>query len=155
MYAVEAFCRNGDIAQAVQLLEPKYMLIPASLATLHAVGGGEAASRASAGKSPSDLLAGAWVTDSVAAEICASHLGSSPANGRVVEAVVLTNRAVVLSIQGELAEAQSILQSVVSAFPTFGPAVRSLVYVLLRRKDHAGAVAVLQKCCTQTAIAAP
>jgi hypothetical protein len=67
-----------------------------------------------------------------------------------VEAVVLTNRAVVLCIQGQLLPAHDILLSVVTAFPAFAPAIRTLVYVCVRLRDHTGAVRVLQTHCTRT-----
>lgn len=44
-----------------------------------------------------------------------------------------TNRAVVLALLGKVTDAQIILQSVLSEFSTFSPAIRCLVYTLLRQ----------------------
>lgn len=154
MYAAEAFCRVGDLTQAAQLLEPRLLLIPPAMATIYvgdkfgSIGSNEYV------KSSDSQSVGKWITDSIVLDICSSSVCTKIGNPdyctvKVYEAVVLTNRAVILSIQGDLIEAQNILQRVVAAFPSFAPAVRSLVYVLLRRRDHSEAVRVLQQCCTQ------
>jgi hypothetical protein len=44
-----------------------------------------------------------------------------------------TNRAVVWALLGKVADAQIILQSILSECPTFAPAIRCLVYTLLRQ----------------------
>lgn len=154
MYAAEAFCRTGDILKAIQLLEPKYMLIPSVLASLYKSADGGNISKIPTAYRSQGVDSGHWVTDKEVAEVCASCLevGGAPAGPvvQIIEAVVLTNRAAVLSIQGDLVEAQNILESVVAVFPSFAPAIRTLVYVLVRRKGHSEAVKVLQKYCTQT-----
>lgn len=44
-----------------------------------------------------------------------------------------TNRAIVWALLGKLTDAQIILQSILSESPTFSPAIRCLVYTLLRQ----------------------
>ena len=158
MYAAEALCETGDVAEAALLLEPSYLLLPSSWCSRCGEGGVSAAKVAHTNTSsevdgpPSP----AWITDDAVAAMCAEGLDLSCSGSRTVlttgliEAIVSTNRTVMLCVKGELAAAQSLLHSVVSSFPTYSPAIRNLVYVLVRRKDHTGAVQVLQKYCTQT-----
>lgn len=160
MYAVEGLCQTGRSADAAVLLEPKYMLLPPTAASLYKPTASAPSTESIKGEvSVSVAGAAMWVTDDVVVDICAGSVGdtSTAINGgdenvtksRIVEAVVLTNRAVVLCVQGELSRAQDILQSVVASFPSFAPAVRNLVYVSMRRRDHSEAIRVLQKHCTQ------
>lgn len=158
MYAAEALCKTGDNAEASLLLEPSYLLIPSSWGSRCAktdISGGKdshtnISSEVDWSSSP------AWITDDTVAAMCADGLdlncsdSTTAVTAGLVEAVVSTNRAVVMCVRGDLAAAQSLLRNILNTFPTYSPAIRNLVYVYVRRKDHSGAVQVLQKYCTQT-----
>ena len=155
MYATEGLCRTGYVAEAAKLVEPKFLVLQPSEPNSSASGPSSSHKEGSVTSESIDALGDSWITEEIVG-ICTQSVGEAVSfsdkniYARIVEAVVLTNRSVVLCLKGELKEAQDILLSVLSAFPKFSPAVRNLVYIAMRSGNPATAVKFLQKYCTQT-----
>ena len=77
-------------------------------------------------------------------DIVRGSKGDIPTDQEVmIKIATKTNRAVVLALLGKLTDAQILLQDVLNDYPSFLPALRCSVYVLLRLGQHHEAKALL------------
>ena len=110
MYCAEALCQVGRVAEAAALLEPKP---EASSLTLLGC-----------------AIPSAWKSLGG----CADLMPESRSGLRsLADYCVDVNNAAVLVLQGDLARAEALLEEVYRESNGFLPAVRGLVYILLRR----------------------
>jgi tetratricopeptide (TPR) repeat protein len=124
-YLAQALCSLGRYEEAYEILDIQLTIPPPETFNLNA------------DERPGNHTKGySWGID----DIGAAHIRPE----LMAEVLRNTNRAVVWALLGKLTDAQIILQSILSECPSFPPAIRCLVYTLLRmgKKQEASVLLV-------------